>query len=99
MIKGEFKLKSEYKYKHGGAVRWIISHVMRYPLLPVFILIGAAASNYTYSNIQLYIGKAFDVIASAGFELNALMLPVIVIIISAVGEGIAGLLGIQRCLH
>jgi ATP-binding cassette subfamily B protein len=92
MIKGEFKLKSEYKYKRGGGVRWIISHVMRYPLLPLFILIGAAASNYTYSNIQLYTGKAFDVIASAGFELKALMLPVIIIIISALGEGISGLL-------
>lgn len=92
MANREFQIANEYRYRRGGAVRWILSHVMRYPLLPLFIIIGAVASNYTYSNIQLYVGKAFDVITTAGFQLDDLMLPVIIIIISALGEGISGLM-------
>jgi ATP-binding cassette subfamily B protein len=88
----EFQIANEYRYKRGGIVRWILSHVMRYPILPLFIIIGAVASNYTYSNIQLYVGKAFDVITTTNFQLDDLMLPVIIIIISALGEGLSGLL-------
>jgi ATP-binding cassette subfamily B protein len=65
---------------------------MRYPILPLLIIIAAIATNYTYSNIQLYVGKAFDVITTAGFQLDDLMIPVIIIIISALGEGLSGLL-------
>ena len=88
----EFQDKNEYKYRRGGGVRWILSHVMRYPILPLLIIIAAIATNYTYSNIQLYVGKAFDVITTAGFQLDDLMIPVIIIIISALGEGLSGLL-------
>ena len=92
MANREFQDKNEYKYRRGGAVRWILSHVMRYPILPLLIIIAAIATNYTYSNIQLYVGKAFDVITTAGFQLDDLMIPVIIIIISALGEGLSGLL-------
>ena len=88
----EFQDKNEYKYRRGGAVRWILSHVMRYPLLPLIIIISAVATNYTYSNIQVFIGRAFDVILTSGFQLDDLIFPVIVIIICAVGEGLSGLL-------
>jgi ATP-binding cassette subfamily B protein len=63
---------------------------MRYPILPLIIIIGAVVTNYAYSNIQLYVGKAFDVISTAGFQIDELMLPVIVIILSALGEGLSG---------
>ncbi len=92
MANREFQIENEYRYRRGGAVRWILSHVMRYPFLPLMIIFGAIASNYTYSNIQLYVGKAFDVITTAGFKLDDLMFPVIIIIISALGEGISGLM-------
>ena len=92
MANREFQDKNEYKYRRGGGVRWILSHVMRYPILPLLIIIAAIATNYTYSNIQLYVGKAFDVITTAGFQLDDLMIPVIIIIISALGEGLSGLL-------
>jgi ATP-binding cassette subfamily B protein len=92
MTKREFQVENEYRYRQGGAVRWILSHVMRYPYLPLILILSAVATNYTYSNIQLYVGKAFDVITTAGFHLDDLMLPVIVILISALGEGLSGLL-------
>jgi ATP-binding cassette subfamily B protein len=92
MIKREFQDKNEYKYRRGGAVRWILSHVMRYPLLPLIIIISAVATNYTYSNIQVFVGRAFDVISTAGFQLDDLIFPVSIIIICALGEGLSGLL-------
>jgi ATP-binding cassette subfamily B protein len=90
--KREFQVVDEFRYRRGGAVRWILSHVMRYPLLPLIIIISAVATNYTYSNIQVFIGRAFDVISTAGFQLDDLIFPVIVIILCAVGEGLSGLL-------
>jgi ATP-binding cassette subfamily B protein len=90
--KREFQVENEFKYRRGGAVRWILSHVMRYPLLPLIIIISAVATNYTYSSIQVFIGRAFDVISTAGFQIDDLIFPVIVIILCAVGEGLSGLL-------
>ncbi|MCK4931980.1 MAG: ABC transporter ATP-binding protein, partial [Candidatus Aminicenantes bacterium] len=92
MAKREFQVENEYRYRRGGAVRWILSHLMRYPLLPVLLIITAVATNYAYSNIQVFVGRAFDVISAASFQLDDLMVPVIVIIISALGEGLSGLL-------
>jgi ATP-binding cassette subfamily B protein len=92
VAKREFQVENEYKYRRGGAVRWILSHLMRYPLLPVLLIITAVATNYAYSNIQVFVGRAFDVISAASFQLDDLMVPVIVIIISALGEGLSGLL-------
>ena len=88
----EFQDKNEYKYRRGGAVRWIISHLMRYPLLPALLIISAVATNYTYSNIQVFVGRAFDVVSEVGFKLDALMFPLIIIIVCALGEGLSGLL-------
>jgi ATP-binding cassette subfamily B protein len=65
---------------------------MRYPHLPLLIIISAIATNYTYSSIQVFVGRAFDVISTAGFQLNDLIFPVIIIIACAVGEGLSGLL-------
>jgi len=89
--KREFQAENEYRYRRGGAVRWILSHVMRYPHLPLIIIISAIASNYTYSTIQVFIGKAFDVISTAGFQMEDLLFPVIIIILCALGEGLSGL--------
>jgi ATP-binding cassette subfamily B protein len=89
--KSEFQVANEFKYRRGGAVRWILSHVMRYPHLPLIIFISAIASNYTYSTIQVFVGKAFDVISTAGFQMDDLLFPVIIIILCALGEGLFGL--------
>ncbi len=90
MPKREFQVDNEYKYRRKGAVRWILSHVIRYPLLPLLLIVSGVVNNYAYSNIQVFVGRAFDVISAAGFQLAELMIPVIVILASALGEGVAG---------
>jgi ATP-binding cassette subfamily B protein len=91
VAKREFQVENEYKYRRKGPVRWIISHVIRYPLLPLMLIVSGVVNNYAYSNIQVYVGRAFDVISAAGFQLAELMIPVMVILASALGEGFAGL--------
>jgi ATP-binding cassette subfamily B protein len=55
------------------------------------LIVSGVVNNYAYSNIQVYVGRAFDVISAAGFQLAELMIPVMVILASALGEGFAGL--------
>jgi len=88
----EFVAPSEYHYNRRSPLRWIISHMMRYPLFPAAVVVTSIINNYAYGNIQLFIGKGFDVISSAGWELSALLAVSLVIVVSALTQGVTGLL-------
>jgi ATP-binding cassette subfamily B protein len=88
----EFQIDNEYRYNRKGPVRWVISHMLRYPLLPLIMLVAAAANNYAYSLIQVYVGRAFDVISTAGFAMTALLVPVIALAAAGLGQGLTGIL-------
>jgi ATP-binding cassette subfamily B protein len=92
MANREFQDEKEFRYKRKSPFRWIFSHLWRYPLLPLLLIFSTVVNNLAYSNIQLFVGKAFDVISMSGFQLAALMVPVIVILSLALGEGITGVL-------
>ena len=57
-------IENEYQYSHAGPVSWIISHVMRYPYLPIAVLIMAVIANWLNSQAPLYTGRAFDHVLS-----------------------------------
>jgi ATP-binding cassette subfamily B protein len=65
--KREFKLENEIRYDRSGPVRWIISHLLRYPIFPLIAVIAAVVNNWAYSMIQVSVGRAFDLITSAGW--------------------------------
>jgi ATP-binding cassette subfamily B protein len=88
----EFQAENEYRYSRKGAVRWILSHLIRYPHLPLLLIFTAVVNNFAYSGIQVFVGRAFDVISAAGFQLSNLVFPVIAILSLAFGEGLAGIL-------
>lgn len=88
----EFQVENEIDYSRKGPVRWILSHLIRYPLLPLLLIISAVINNFAYSNIQVFVGRAFDVISNVGFQLAELTFPVMVILASALGEGLSGIL-------
>ena len=92
MTKREFQVKNEYQYNRKGPLRWVFSHLMRYPLLPLVLVAAAVANNFAYSYIQVFVGRAFDVIRVPGFQLSALVIPVIAILASAAGQGVTGVL-------
>ncbi len=92
MANREFQAENEYRYSRKGPVRWILSHLIRYPHLPLLLIFTAVVNNFAYSGIQVFVGRAFDVISAAGFRLSDLLFPVIAVLSLALGEGLAGIL-------
>ena len=92
MSKREFTLKDEYHYNRSGPVRWIISHVIRYPLFPALILVAAIFNNLAYSYIQVFIGRGFDLITTPGWQTGALLTLALSVFATAAGQGVTGLM-------
>nr|MBC7244283.1 ABC transporter ATP-binding protein [Chloroflexota bacterium] len=92
MEKREFTVANEYRYPRSGPVRWIVAHVLRYLHLPVFGLLAAVLNNAFYSYIQVFVGRAFDVITTTGWSTMALLGVALSIVGSAIGQGLTGLL-------
>ncbi len=88
----EFQVESAHSYNVKGPVRWIISHLLRYPLLPLIMSIAAVVNNAAYSYIQVFVGRAFDLVSTPGFQGSVLVYPILGILASAVGQGLTGIL-------
>ena len=91
MTKKEFRLANEYRYNRSGPVRWIVSHVLRYPLFPLGAILAAILNNWAYSYRQVLIGQAFDLISSAGWQTRALLMVALTLVGWAVVQGVTGL--------
>ncbi|MEJ5311381.1 MAG: ABC transporter ATP-binding protein [Anaerolineae bacterium] len=91
MSKREFTLENEYRYDRSGPVRWITSHMMRYPLFPLILLVSAVLNNTAYSYIQVYVGRGFDVITTPGWTSAALLTVALGAFGAAVSQGVTGL--------
>ena len=91
MSKKEFTLDDAYPYNRAGPVRWILSHLLRYPLFPLAMIVAAVLNNFAYGQIQVYIGQGFDLISGAGWLENGLLLLALGLAGWAVAQGITGL--------
>ncbi len=91
MSSREFRLQDEYEYNRTGPVRWILSHLLRYPYLPILAFVVTFLTNAARSSIQVYIGRAFDVIVSPGWGSAALLAVAGGIFAAAAGQGFFGL--------
>lgn len=91
MSKAEFKLADEFEYNRTGPVRWIISHLLRYPHLPIIGLVAAVISNFARSFIQVIVGRAFDLISMPNWETAALLALAVGVFVAAALQGLVGL--------
>jgi len=91
LAKREFRLETEYRYNRSGPVRWIVSHLLRYPVFPLVTILAATLNNAFYSTIQVLVGRAFDLISTPGWETAALAGLAAGALGSAVGQGLMGL--------
>jgi ATP-binding cassette subfamily B protein len=91
LSKKEFRLENEYHYNRSGPVRWIVSHVIRYPIFPIGVLLSAILNNWAYSYRQVLIGQAFDLISSATWQTKALLAIALALLGWAVVQGVTGL--------
>ena len=92
MSKREFAIANEYPYHRASPVRWIVSHVARYPLLPLAMLVMAIVNNFAYSYIQVFVGRAFDLITSPQWETTALLWLAFGAVGAALIQGTSGLM-------
>ena len=91
MTKREFTMENEYRYNRTGPVRWVLSHMMRYPLFPVLLVVSAILNNTAYSYIQVFVGQGFDVITTPGWTSTALLAVAVGAFGAAVSQGVTGL--------
>jgi ATP-binding cassette subfamily B protein len=92
LAKSEFRLENEYSYNRSGPVRWIISHVVRYPFFPLSVVLAAIVNNVAYSNIQILIGRGFDLIILPGWVTTELLIIALSVVASALVQGVTGLM-------
>jgi ATP-binding cassette, subfamily B, bacterial len=59
LSKREFTVAEEYRFNRSSPVRWILSHVLRYPLLPVGMALASIGANAMMSYSRILVGDAF----------------------------------------
>jgi ATP-binding cassette subfamily B protein len=91
LTKREFRLEDEYPYNRSGPVRWILSHLTRYPLFPLAVILTAVLNNWFYGYRQVLIGQGFDLITSAGWLTTRLLTLALGVMGLAVGQAVTGL--------
>ena len=91
MAKREFTLEDEHTYNRSTTVRWITSHMMRYPAVPLLMVAAAVVNNLAYGNIQIYVGRAFDLISQPTWLAATLLVVAAGVVGSAVVQGLTGL--------
>ena len=89
--KREFTLAHEYPYNRTGPARWILSHLWRYPFLPLAAIAAATLNNVFYSSIQVLVGMGFDVITTPNWAVQSLVVLALAVAASAIGQGLTGL--------
>jgi len=89
--KREFTVAHTYQYDTSGPVRWIVSHVMRYPWIPVVTVLMATLTSVFSSSNSVLIGRAFDTVLGAGATRQLVLKATLPILAIAVGQGLSQL--------
>ncbi len=92
MSKREFRLENEYRYNRSGPVRWIISHLVRYPIFPLAAILAAVLNNLAFSYRQIFVGQGFDLITTPGWARADLLVLALSLLLAAVVQGVTGLM-------
>ena len=74
MSKQEFTVENEYPYNRSSPGRWILSHVGRYPVLPLGVVVLGAIASWLSTQAPVYGGKAFDHVLSPERNLRTLLI-------------------------
>jgi len=91
MSKREFRPENEHHYNRSAPVRWIASHLLRYPLFPLGVILAAILNNLSYSYRQVFIGQGFDLVTAPGWQRAELATAALGIVAMAIVQGVSGL--------
>src|SRR5688500_15357956 len=65
LANSEFTIAGTHRYDYRSPVRWVVSHLIRYPWLPVVVILTGIAEAGLFSVAPVLIGQAFDLMNSA----------------------------------
>jgi ATP-binding cassette, subfamily B, bacterial len=91
MTSAEFRVDGAYTYRRSSPLSWIVSHVMRYPLLPLIVVAASVINNWAYGGIQVSVGRGFDVVAAASWVPRDLLAVALALAAAAGAQGLTGL--------
>ena len=69
----EFTVKQRHLYNRAGPIRWLVSHIIRYPLLPLGLVACSIIGNICQSYSRIIIGRAFAWINGPSPQLSVLI--------------------------
>lgn len=92
MANSEFTIAGTHRYDYRSPVRWVVSHLIRYPWLPVIVILTGIAEAGLFSIAPVLIGQAFDLMNSAQRSAQALGAIAAMILVVRVAQGLFGLL-------
>ncbi len=89
--KREFTVANEYRYSRAGPVRWVVSHILRYPWLPLVGIVLGITVSLCESGSRVLVGRAFDLVLGANVTRQLLLKAALVILAVGAGEGVSQL--------
>jgi len=92
MTRREFSIEDEYQFNRSGPVRWILSIVLRYPLFPILMILASIGNNYAFGQVQVFVGRAFDLITGVDWTRDDLLRAALFIFAAASSQGVSGLI-------
>ena len=84
----EFSAEGAYTYDERGPVRWLWSHLKRYPLLIVSFLVAATLTQALFSAVPRLTGVTFDEVAGAEPSVRRLLGLAAVLVVLALVRGV-----------
>ena len=84
----EFTVADAHRYDRRGPVRWIISHIIRYPYLPLALVVMSVAGNGLTSYSRVLIGDAFRWVQSASPQVQDLLRIAIAVGAARIGQAV-----------
>src|SRR3954466_10051443 len=86
MHQREFTIANEYHYNRISAPRWVLAHVMRYPMTPLLFIVTAIGMAAAQSLGAVFVGRAFDTLLGGG-GLPELAWAALLVIVAHLGHG------------
>ncbi|MEM7133218.1 MAG: ABC transporter ATP-binding protein [Chloroflexota bacterium] len=83
----EFTIANEYQYDYRSSLQWLISHILRYPLLLITFIVTTVGMGATQSLSAVLVGQAFDTVMDGG-GVTPLTVAALLVVSAYVGFGL-----------
>ncbi|MBA3945490.1 MAG: ABC transporter ATP-binding protein [Herpetosiphonaceae bacterium] len=92
VMKSEWSVTDAYQYNRSSALRWVIGHLLRYPYLPLLVMICGLGEAGLMSAVPVLIGQAFAILTGPNATEHALLVIGLLVLGARTLQGVFGLL-------